>query len=439
MKFFRKGNLETAFFRLMTSARLRRASAFFFALKGRQIMSFLTSIAIIIVCALAIGGIFKKLKLPSLCGMLVVGILLGPYVFDLISGDVLAISSDLRQFALIVILTRAGLSLKLGDLKKVGRPAVLLCFVPATFEIIGYIAFAPLILHTTIAESALAGAVMAAVSPAVVVPRMLKLKNERYGTDKGIPQMIMAGASCDDVFVIVLFSAFLTTVQTGDFDLNIFWKVPVSILLGIALGLIVGFVCAKVFKKTASVSVKTIVLLALSFLFVALETTVKKYVPFSGLLSVISAGVMLNVKAENEAKELSDGYSKIWTFAEIILFVLVGAQANVSYAVKSGAAVIAVMFCALIFRIIGVFVCLIKTDLNFKERLFCAIAYIPKATVQAAIGAIPLSMALPCGEVVLTCAVLAILVTAPLGAFAIDLTYRRLLSCDTVYIRESAL
>ena len=391
-------------------------------------MSFLTSLAVIFLSALLLGSLFRKIKLPPLIGILLVGIVLSPHVLNLISSDILNISSDLRQFALIIILTRAGLSLRLDDLKKVGRPAILLCFLPATFEIVGYVAFAPLVLGLSIQESALMGAVMGAVSPAVVVPRMLKLKEEGYGTNKSIPQMITAGASCDDVFVIVLFTALLTTVSVGGFDFNVIWQIPVSIVLGIIFGVFCGWLFSLFFKRfKVRDTVKIIILLSVSFLFVALENLIKEHVPFSGLLAVISLGVTFNMKSEERAKRLSVRYEKLWVFAEIILFVLVGAEVDISYVLSSGGSVIIVLFCALTFRIIGVFACLIKTPLTFKERLFCAIAYIPKATVQAAIGAIPLSAGLECGQTILTCAVLAILITAPLGALATDLFYKKLL------------
>ena len=392
-------------------------------------MSFLTSISIILLSALLIGTVFRKLNLPPLIGMLLVGIVLSPHVLNLISPDILNISSDLRRFALIIILTRAGLSLKTDDLKKVGRPAILLCFLPAAFEIIGYIVVAPLILNLSVSESALTGAVMGAVSPAVVVPRMLKLKEEGYGTDKSIPQMITAGASCDDVFVIVLFTALLTTVSTGAFDFNIIWKIPVSVILGIFFGALLGILLSVGFRLfKIRDTIKIIIMLSVSFLLIALEDSIKQNTPFSGLLAVISLGVMLNIKSEETAKHLSVRYEKLWVFAEIILFVLVGAEADISYAMSNFGRVAVVLFAALAFRMTGVFVCLIKTRLNFKERLFCATAYIPKATVQAAIGAVPLSLGLSCGQTILTCAVLAILITAPLGAIATDLTYKKLLS-----------
>ena len=391
-------------------------------------MSFLTSLAVIFLFALLLGGLFRKMKLPSLVGMLLVGIITGPYAFNLIAPGLLNISGDVRQVALIVILTRAGLSLNTKDLKKVGRPAILLCFLPATFEIIGYMVFAPRFLGLTPKESALAGAVMGAVSPAVVVPRMLKLKDEGYGVEKSIPQMITAGASCDDIFVIVLFTALLAAAGSGEFDMNILWKIPVSMVTGIAAGVLCGGLFALFFARFhMRDTVKIIVLLSVPFLFVALENLMKNYVPFSGLLAVISLGVTLNMKSAERAERLACRYGKIWVFAEILLFVLVGAEADVSYAVACGGKVLAVLFAALSFRVAGVFVCLIKTPLNFKERLFCAIAYLPKATVQAAIGAIPLTAGLPCGKIILTCAVLAILITAPLGAFATDVSYKKLL------------
>lgn len=391
-------------------------------------MTFITSIAIILLSSLLLGNLFKKLRLPSLIGMLLVGIILGPYVLNLISIDILNISNDLRQFALIIILTRAGLSLKVDNLKKVGRAAILLCFLPATFEIVGYMLFAPLILGLTILESALMGTVMGAVSPAIVIPCMLNLQEKGYGEKKAIPQMIMAGASCDDIFVIVLFTALLTSFGSGNFNFNIIWQIPVSIILGISVGMLVGWVFSTCFKHFyIRNTVKIIIMLSFSFLLVSLENLIKTKVPFSGLLAIISFSMMINIKQEELAKELSNRYEKLWVFAEIILFVLVGASINISYALTYGVSVIIVLFSALVFRMIGVFVCLFKTSLNFKEKLFCAIAYIPKATVQAAIGAIPLSIGLECGEMILTCAVLAILITAPLGAFATNLLYKKLL------------
>lgn len=394
-------------------------------------MNFILSFGLIIICALCLGTIFKKIKLPSLIGYLITGIILGPYVFNLINNDILLISSSLRQFALIVILTRAGLSLNINDLKKVGRPAIMLCFVPASLEIVGYLILGHFILKLSIFESCLLGSVMAAVSPAVVVPRMIKLQEERYGTNKNIPQMIITGASCDDVFVIVLFSSFLTMVNNGNFDYSIFYQVPVSIILGI--GLLFGLLLSLLLKKiNINNSIKVLILLSFTFIFVGLENLIKNYIPYSGLLSVISLGIMLKIKDNESSIELNKSYNKIWIFAEIILFCLVGAEVDIKFAFSQGLIVILVLFIALIFRIIGVFICLIKTKLNFKERLFCAISYLPKATVQASIGGIALSMGLDCGKIILTFAVLAILITAPLGAFLTDFTYKKLLTKENI-------
>lgn len=392
-------------------------------------MEFLTSIGIIVLCGLLLGSICGKIKLPPLLGMLIVGIVLGPYVLDLISPQVLNISADLRQLALIVVLTRAGLSFNVNELKKNGRSAVMLCFVPAVMEIIGYIVFGILLLKINWNEAAILGCVMAAVSPAVIVPRMLKIKEQCYGTDKGIPQMILTGASADDVFVIILFTAFLGMSGGSGFDYNIFWRTPVSIVLGIGLGLFIGWVFA-LFVKRCHVrdTVKIVVLLCFSFFFISIENHINTYVPFSGLLAVIAMSAMLYKTHKECAERLSVRYNKLWLIAEILLFVLVGATVDLSFAVKSGGMIIAVIALALIFRIVGVFLCVIRTELNIKERLFCAIAYTPKATVQAAIGAIPLTMGLACGQTVLTAAVLAIVITAPIGAFLIDISYKKLLA-----------
>lgn len=394
-------------------------------------MSMLTSLAIILLSALLLGSIFKLIKMPSLIGMLLVGIVLGPYVLNLIAPNILNISADLRQLALIIILTRAGFSLNLSDLKKVGRPAILLSLIPAVFEIGGIILFGSLFLHISALDAAIMGAVLAAVSPAVVVPRMLKLQEEKYGTNKGIPQMITAGASVDDVFVIVIFTALLGLSSSGFFDFNVIWQIPVSIALGIAVGTGLGLLFNLLFKRFhMRDTVKIIILLSFSFLFVALEETIKPWVPFSGLLAVIALGVAYNAKDSVRSERLSLKYSKIWVFAEILLFVLVGAEVDISFVAVSGGMIVAVILLALFFRMTGVYASLIKTPLNFKERTFCAIAYIPKATVQAAIGAVPLAMGLACGQIVLTAAVISIITTAPIGAFATDLSYKKLLTHD---------
>ena len=389
----------------------------------------LLSLALIFLCGLALGGIFRKLHLPQLLGMLLTGILLGPYVLNLLDSSILGISDDLRQIALIIILTRAGLNLDLEDLKKVGRPAALLCFVPAAFEIAGMLLLAPRLLGISLLEAAVMGTVVAAVSPAVVVPGMLKLMEEGYGTKKSIPQMIMAGASVDDVFVIVLFTSFTGLAGGGGISAWDFVRIPVSILLGLAGGILCGILLAFFFRKVhMRDSVKVIIILSLSFLLVTLEHALTGIVGFSGLLAVMSMGIALQKGRKEAAVRLSAKYSKLWVAAELLLFVLVGAAVDIPYAFRAGAAAAAVILGVLVFRMLGVLICLLGTELNRKEKLFCMFAYMPKATVQAAIGSVPLAMGLACGNIVLTVAVLAILITAPAGAFLIDFTYKRLLS-----------
>lgn len=389
----------------------------------------LLSLALIFLCGLALGGIFRKLHLPQLLGMLLTGILLGPYVLNLLDSSILGISADLRQIALIIILTRAGLNLDLEDLKKVGRPAALLCFVPAAFEIAGMLLLAPRLLGISLLEAAVMGTVVAAVSPAVVVPGMLKLMEEGYGTQKSIPQMIMAGASVDDVFVIVLFTSFTGLAGGGGISAWDFVRIPVSILLGLAGGILCGILLAFFFRKVhMRDSVKVIIILSLSFLLVTLEHALTGIVGFSGLLAVMSMGIALQKGRKEAAVRLSAKYSKLWVAAELLLFVLVGAAVDIPYAFRAGAAAAAVILGVLVFRMLGVLICLLGTELNRKEKLFCMFAYMPKATVQAAIGSVPLAMGLACGNIVLTVAVLAILITAPAGAFLIDFTYKRFLS-----------
>lgn len=391
-------------------------------------MTMLTSLALIFLVGMSLGWLVTRLRLPSLLGMLLTGILLGPYVLNLLDDSILGISADLRQLALIIILTRAGLSLNIEDLKKVGRPAVLLCFVPACFEMVGMIVLAPRLLGLSVLDAAILGAVIAAVSPAVIVPKMLRLMELGYGTRNSIPQMILAGASVDDVFVIVMFTAFTGLAQGGTVSPTTFVQIPVSIVTGIAVGLAAGIAFGAVYRRIhVRDSVKVVVLLSLSFLFVALENAVKGIVPFSGLLAVMSCGIAINRRRPELASRLSGKYNRLWVAAEVLLFVLVGATVDISYAAAAGAAAVLAVLGALVFRMVGVFVCVLGTKLSRKERLFCMLAYTPKATVQAAIGSVPLSLGLGCGQIVLTVAVVAILLTAPLGAFAIDLTYRRLL------------
>ena len=394
----------------------------------------LTSLALVFLVGLSLAAIGEKIHLPRIVGMIGTGILLGPYVLDLLDPQLLGISSELRQMALIIILIKAGLSLDLSDLKKVGRPAVLMAFVPASFEILGYGLFAPLLLGVSRVEAAVMGAVLGAVSPAVVVPRMLRLMEEKCGTEKSIPQLIMAGASCDDIFVIVLFTSFAGMAQGGKATLLDFMSIPVSVLLGIGLGAAVGFGLSRFFEKAYTHghlirnSVKTIVVLGVSFLLIAIEAWAKAYVAVSGLLAVISMACVLKIKSPAcVTKRLSEKLGKLWLAAEVLLFVLVGAAVDIRYTMSAGIAAVGMIGIALVFRAVGVALCLIGTPLTARERLFCVIAYLPKATVQAAIGSVPLAMGLSCGEIVLSVAVLGILITAPLGALGIDLSYKRLL------------
>ena len=389
----------------------------------------LLSIAYILLLGMFTGWICKKLKLPSLLGMILTGMILGPYVLNLIDNSILNISSDLRRIALIIILMRAGLSLDLNDFKKVGRPAIFMCFVPACFEMIGMVILAPQLLGISVIDAAIMGAVVGAVSPAVIVPKMLKLMEEDYGTQKSIPQLILAGASVDDVFVIVMFSAFTGLAQGNSVSIQSFINIQISILLGIIIGCVIGFILAKFFEKiNVRDTAKVIILLCLGFVLVSLEDNFSSVIPFSALISIMGMGIALQKKRETMAIRLSIKFNKLWVAAEIILFVLVGVTVDISYALSAGITAVILILGVLLFRMIGVLICLIKTDLNVKERLFCVIGYTPKATVQAAIGGVPLAMGLSCGHIVLTVAVLAILITAPLGAFMIDKSYKKLLT-----------
>ena len=388
----------------------------------------LFSFALIFLSGIILGSIFNRLKLPQLIGMLLTGIILGPYLLNLLDPKILSISADLRQIALIIILTRAGLNLDINDLKKVGRPAVLMCFLPATLEILGMIIFAPKFLGLGLLDSAILGTVIAAVSPAVIVPKMLKLMEEGYGADRSIPQMIMAGASVDDVFVIVLFTSFIGLASNGTFSMLNLIKIPTSILFGISIGFLCAILLIYLFKKIhIRDSLKVIIILNISFLLVTFEHSLTGIIGFSGLLAIMSMGTGIQAKNTMLSKRMSIKYSKLWITAEVMLFVLVGATVNIKYALGASIPAILLIITVLIFRMIGVFLCLIGTSLSYRERLFCMIAYCPKATVQAAIGSIPLSMGLPSGNIILTVAVLSILITAPLGAFAIDISYKKLL------------
>ncbi len=389
----------------------------------------LLSVSLILSVGMSMGWICQRLKLPGLLGMLMTGIILGPYALGLLDGSILGISSELRKMALIIILTRAGLGLDLSGLKKMGRSAVLMCFVPASFELLGMLFLAPKLLGITWLEAAVMGAVLAAVSPAVVVPRMVKLMEEGYGVKEGIPQLILAGASVDDVYVIVLFSTFVGMMQGEGASLIRFVNIPVSIFLGIAIGLCIGVLLAVFFQKFHMRDTsKVLIILSISFLLVVLEDSLTTSITFSALIAIMFIGIGLQRKREAVAKRLSVKYGKLWVAAEVFLFVLVGATVHIGYLSKVGIRALVLIVGALLFRMLGVFVCLLGTGLKGKEKAFVMLAYTPKATVQAAIGGIPLSLGLACGDMVLTVAVLAIVLTAPLGAFAIDLSYKKLLS-----------
>lgn len=394
----------------------------------------LTSLALIFLVGLSMASICKRFKVPRIIGMLATGIVLGPFVLNLFDESILGISSELRQMALVIILIKAGLSLDISDLRKVGRPAILMSFLPALAEIGGFVLFAPKLMGITVLEAAIVGAVLGAVSPAVVVPKMVQLMDDKLGTDKKIPQLILAGASLDDVFVIVLFSVFVGMEQGGEVAVMDFVGIPVSIVLGILLGAVAGLLVALFlefeYKHGHKIrnSIKVLILLGIAFLLLECETLLTGIVPVSGLLAVMSMAVAYQMKSSKDVvKRISEKYGKVWIAAEAILFVLVGAAVDIRYTLEAGGMAILLIFIALIFRSVGVLICLIGTNLNFKERIFCVIAYIPKATVQAAIGSVPLSLGLPCGKLVLSVAVLSILITAPLGAFGMDLTDSKLL------------
>ena len=388
----------------------------------------LFSLSLILILGFSLSGIFNRLRLPGLLGMILTGIILGPYALNLISPDILDISSDLREIALIIILTRAGLNIDIKDLKKVGRPAILMCFVPALFEITAVTLLAPLFFNISYIEAAIMGSVLAAVSPAVIVPRMIHLIDSGYGKDKSIPQLIMAGASVDDIFVIVLFASFMGMYGGEGFNPTSLLLVPVSIISGMGLGIISGFIFVKVFKAIhVRDTVKALIMLSIAFLFVSLQDFIKPYFPVSGLLAVMAFSATILSTYEVLAKRITGKFSKIWVAAEVLLFVLVGAAVDISYLKGAGIASIVFILSALVFRIAGVNVSLLGTSLDKKERIFCSIAYLPKATVQAAIGAVPLAAGVGAGNLILTVAVVAILISAPLGAIGVDNTYKKLL------------
>lgn len=389
----------------------------------------LFSISVLLLLGMSLGALCKKLHLPALTGMLITGIFLGPYALDLIDASILSVSADLRRIALIIILIRAGLSLNLDDLKKVGRPAILMCFVPACFEMAGMILLAPKLLGISLLDAAILGSVIAAVSPAVIVPNMVKLMEEGYGTKKGIPQLILAGASVDDVFVIVVFTAFTSLAAGDSVSIRSFVNIPISIFLGMIAGLGIGLLLSVFFHRIhMRDTAKVILFLCISFLLVTLEDYCANVIPFASLIAVMTIGVALQQKNQALSLRLSSKFNKLWVGAEIILFVLVGATVDLRYLKSAGGTAVLLLLFVLLFRMSGVFLCLARTDLTKKERLFCLIAYTPKATVQAAIGGIPLALGLSCGNLVLTVAVVSILLTAPLGAFCIENSYQKLLT-----------
>lgn len=390
----------------------------------------LVSMTLIILGGIIVSIVCKKINIPSLIGLIFVGILIGPSVLDLLDPIMLDISVDIRQIVLIIILTRAGLSLNLRDLKKVGRPAVLLSFIPATFEIVGTMIFAPILLGLTLVESALLGSVLAAVSPAVVAPRMIKLITEKIGTKKGVPQLILAGSSVDDIYSLVMFSTILSLAQSGKFTFFTFLEIPISILTGVLIGFLSGYLISEVFKRSEmNTMIQALIILSISFTFVSAE----KYfgsLPFSGILAVMSMAIIIYRQLPEQSERISHLYNQLWIPGEMFLFILVGATVNIHFAFSFGYTPVILIFLALFTRLFGVWISLIGTTLNIKEKIFSLIAYTPKATVQAAIGGIPLALGLPIGEIILTVSVLAILITAPLGAFGIDNTYSKLLSND---------
>lgn len=388
----------------------------------------LISIALIFLVGLFLGAVFERFRLPKFIGMILAGVVLGPYVLNLIDNSILDNSADIRQIALVIILTRAGLSLNIKDLKKLGRPAVLMCFVPACFEIVGISILAPIFTNLTLVQSLIMGCVIAAVSPAVIIPRMIKLSSQGYGVQKSIPQLILAGASVDDVFVIVLFTSFTSLELSGRFSVLSLVKVPVSIILGIVLGIIIGYLLNIFFKKTAlRNTIKVVILLSFSFVMLEIEEALKNIVPVSSLIGIMVVGLFIYQKNNMLSKQLSEKYNKMWVVGEIMLFVLVGTLLDIRYLVHGGIGLVVIILGALVFRVLGVFICLLKTNLSMKERVFCMGAYAPKATVQAAMGAVPLSMGITGGNIILTISILSIIITAPMGAIFIDKTYKKLL------------
>ena len=391
----------------------------------------LLSLALILLSAITLSEIMLRLKLPPQLGMMIAGVIIGPYALNLITGHILDISAEIRQIALVIILLKAGLALDIKALQKVGLPAILMCFVPASLEIIAVVIFAPLIFGISYLEAAIMGSVLAAVSPAIVVPRMLKLIEQGYGIKSSVPLLVMAGASLDDIFVIILFTSFTNLFQGGSFNLTELICLPIFILLMIALGILTGTVIAWFLRKCKlNDIIKVLLLLCISFLFISLENALKDILPLSGLLAVMSLGATIYKQEKDLAGNLSAKFTKLWIGAEMFLFVLVGAAIDISYIKSTAHYAILLILLALVFRIIGVMLCLLKAKLSKNEKLFTAIAYLPKATVQAAIGGIPLALGIPSGHLILMVAVVSIIITAPIGAIGIDTTYKNLLKKD---------
>lgn len=379
------------------------------------------SFGIILLLGFIIGFLLSKIKIPGLVGMIILGLIIGPYCLSIIDDKILTMSSELRQIALVIILTRSGLNLDIDALKKIGRPAILMSFIPATFEIIGVVLISQLLLEISITESILLGTVLAAVSPAVVSPRMIKLIDDKIGEKHEVPKLILASSSVDDIYVIVLFYAFLGLVENNTFNVTSIALIPVTIILGILFGIAMGFVLSLIIKKTKfNLTINVLIVLSTSFLMIGIENILKPYISISSLLGILVMGIIILFMTKDKAKDLSKGYNSLWLFFEIILFVLVGASVDFNYAINNSLIAIAILFIGLLFRMIGVLLCLIKTNLTLKERLFTMISYLPKATVQASIGGIALSLGLPCGGIILTVSVISILITAPLGAILID-------------------
>lgn len=384
------------------------------------------------------GFIFEKIHLPKLVWYIILGILIGPSLLNFVDDTLLSISPYLRQIALVIILTRSGLSLDIQNLKKIGRPAILMCFLPACFEIAGITIFAPILLGISHLEALLLGSVLAAVSPAVVVPRMIRLKEKEYGKERCVPELVMAGASCDDIFVIVLFYSFKNLVSTSTLDAWSIAQIPISIVSGIAVGIIVGLLMALIIRHLKlDKMIHVVLMLGLSFGMLSLENALKPYFSLSSLLAIIVMALVVGIFRKGEAKEIQKSYNGLWQGFEILLFALVGIATDVHYAFsKEGAIIVGLVFIALVFRSLGVICCVIATKFNWKEKLFIVISYLPKATVQASIGAIALNEGLDCGTLVLTAAVVAILITAPLGAILMDSLYKKLLIRDVAPFQE---